>query len=123
MVKVLSVEAIDNHRLRVSLSNNRKGVFDVKPYLNRGIFRELKDEQYFRRVRVAYGGVVWPHEQDFSPETIEYELQEERALKKAVANDTTLRQALPNRSRLSGQMTSIQELATLTRARFSCCTI
>jgi len=85
MVKVVSVEAIDNYKLRVSLSNGRKGVFDVSPYLDKGIFQELKDKQYFRSVRVAYGGVVWPHEQDFSPETIEYELQEDKVLKRAIA--------------------------------------
>jgi hypothetical protein len=39
------------------------------------VFSELKDLRYFRRVIVAFGGVMWPHEQDFSPETIEYELQ------------------------------------------------
>ena len=85
MVKVTSVEAIDNYRLRVSLSNGRKGIFDVSPYLNKGIFQELKDKQYFRSVRIAYGGIVWPNEQDFSPETIEYELQEDKVLKKAIA--------------------------------------
>lgn len=85
MVKVVSVEAIDNHKLRVLLSNNRRGIFDVSPYLDKGVFRELKDQQYFRRVRVAYGGVVWPHEQDFSAETIEYELQEEQVPERAIA--------------------------------------
>ncbi len=77
MVKVISVEATENHKLRVSLSNSRKGIFDVSPYLDKGVFRELRDQQYFRHVRVAFGGVVWPHEQDFSAETIEYELQQE----------------------------------------------
>ncbi len=85
MVKVVSVEAIENHKLRVSLSGNKKGVFDVSPYLDKGVFRELRDLQYFRRVRVAYGGVMWPHEQDFSAETIEYELQREQSPKRAVA--------------------------------------
>ena len=79
MVKVVSVEAIENHKLRVLLSNNKRGIFDVSPYLDKGVFRELSDPQYFRRVRVAYGGVMWPHEQDFSAETIEYELQREQS--------------------------------------------
>ncbi len=77
MVKVISVEATENHKLRVLLSNDKRGIFDVSPYLNKGIFRELRAPQYFRRVRVACGGVEWPHGQDFSAETIEYELQRE----------------------------------------------
>jgi hypothetical protein len=44
--------------------------------VERGVFVELKDEGYFRAVRPAYGGIMWPHEQDFSPETIESELHE-----------------------------------------------
>jgi hypothetical protein len=67
---------MDDYMLRIHLSNGNSGIFDVSPYLDKGVFTELRDPQYFRRVRVAFGGVMWPHEQDFSPETIEYELQE-----------------------------------------------
>ena len=42
----------------------------MKPYLERGVFRELKDERYFRRVGILYGAVTWPHEQDIAPETL-----------------------------------------------------
>ena len=75
MVKIISVDPIDNYRLRVELSDGKKGVFDVSPYLDKGVFIELKEPAYFRSVRPAYGGIMWPHEQDFSPETVEYELQ------------------------------------------------
>lgn len=44
-------------------------VFDVTPYLDRGVFRELRDETYFRRVRLdrQFGTVEWPNGQDFDP--------------------------------------------------------
>jgi hypothetical protein len=74
MVRVLYVEPRENHTLYVRLSDGKDGLFDVKPYLGFGVFNELKDENYFSKVRAAFGGVVWPHEQDFSPETIEEEL-------------------------------------------------
>jgi hypothetical protein len=76
MVRVLSVEPISDYKLRIELSNGRRGVFDVSPYVDKGVFNELKEPSYFRSVRPAFGGIMWPHEQDFSPETIEYELQE-----------------------------------------------
>jgi hypothetical protein len=76
MVKVISAEPIESYKLKILLSNGKKGIFDTSPYLDKGVFHELKEPQYFCRVKVAYGGVMWPHEQDFSPETIEYELQQ-----------------------------------------------
>lgn len=79
MNKVVTVEARSNHILFVRMSNGRSGEFDVSPYLNRGIFGELKKESYFRQVKPAFGGVVWPHEQDFSADTIEIEMRDTRA--------------------------------------------
>lgn len=75
MVKVVSAEPMENYKLKIQLSNGKHGIFDVSPYLDKGVFSELREQDYFRRVKVAFGGVMWPHEQDFSPETIEYELQ------------------------------------------------
>lgn len=75
MVKVSCVEAKDDYVLSVKLSNGKKGFFDVKPYLDKGIFTELKDKNFFNSVRPAFGGVAWPHEQDFSADTIEYEMR------------------------------------------------
>ncbi len=77
MIKVISADPVENYKLKVALSNGKQGIFDVAPYLDRGVFHELKDYDYFRRVKVAFGGVMWPHEQDFSADTIEFELREE----------------------------------------------
>lgn len=76
MLKVIHVEPLDNYRLRITLSDSQSGVFDVSPYLEKGIFGELKNKDYFSTVKVAFGGVVWPHEQDFSADTIAYEMEQ-----------------------------------------------
>jgi hypothetical protein len=75
MIRIISVDPIEDYKLRIEFSDGRKGVFDVSPYIDKGVFVELKDKAYFRSVRPAFGGIMWPHEQDFSAETIEYELQ------------------------------------------------
>jgi hypothetical protein len=77
VVSVVAVEPLEDYKLRVTLSNGRKGIFDVSPFIGKGVFRELKDPRYFRRVYVDYDTVVWPHEQDIDPELIEMELQSE----------------------------------------------
>jgi hypothetical protein len=46
------------------------GTFDLKPYLDRGVFRELRDIHYFNQVGILFGAVTWPNEQDIAPETL-----------------------------------------------------
>jgi hypothetical protein len=73
---VVDFEILSDHKIKVALSDGRKGIFDVKPYLDRGIFKELKDYNYFKRARIEFGTITWPNEQDFSPETIEIKMQQ-----------------------------------------------
>ena len=73
----VTCEPLENYKLRIRLSDGRKGIFDVSPYLDKGVFRELKNPEYFSRVYIDYGTVVWPHEQDIAPDTIECLLQPE----------------------------------------------
>lgn len=68
--QVTNVEPMPNYRLRVLFENNETKEFDTAPFLDKGIFKELKDEGYFRQVRVAFGAVEWPNEQDFSKDTL-----------------------------------------------------
>ena len=72
---VTDFEIFADHRIKVTLSNGKRGVFDVKPYLDRGVFKELRDYNYFKRVRIEFGTLTWPNEQDFSPETIEIRME------------------------------------------------
>lgn len=67
---VVSVEAQPNYQLKLTFANNEIRLFDASPFLDKGIFKELKDEHYFKQVRVAFGSVEWPHEQDFSKDTL-----------------------------------------------------
>ena len=71
---VIDFEILSDYKIKVTLSNGNKGIFDVKPYLDKGIFKELKDYNYFRRARIEFGTITWPNEQDFSPETIEIKM-------------------------------------------------
>ena len=67
---VITVKPLSDYRIHVELQDGRKGVFDLKPYLNHGIFSELKDIHYLNQVGIVYGAVTWPHGQDIAPETL-----------------------------------------------------
>lgn len=67
---VKSVKPLSNYRIYVEIEDGRKGIFDLKPYLDRGVFRKLRDVHYFNRVGILFGAVTWPNEQDIAPETL-----------------------------------------------------
>lgn len=67
---VTKVRPLDDYRIYVELEDGRKGIFDLKPCLDHGVFSELKDKEYFSRVGIVLGAVTWPHEQDIAPETL-----------------------------------------------------
>ncbi|HHC25684.1 MAG TPA: DUF2442 domain-containing protein [Desulfobacterales bacterium] len=75
MLKVKKVIANNDHTLSVELSDGRSGIFDVRPYLDKGVFRQLKDKSYFEQVKPFFCGITWPNEQDLSADTIGYELK------------------------------------------------
>ena len=84
MLKVKNVCANNDYTLFVELSDGRSGIFDVKPYLKKGVFKQLKDKNYFKQVKPFFCGIVWPKEQDLSADTIAYELKEAKSHNKSV---------------------------------------
>ena len=70
MIKVTEVRVLADHQLELSFNTGETRVFDVGPYLDKGIFTELRDPSYFRSVRLAFGSIAWPNEQDFGPESL-----------------------------------------------------
>lgn len=69
------VKPLPDYCIYVELENGQKGIFDLKPYLDRGVFRELQDMHYFNRVNIVFGAVTWPNEQDIAPETLLVEMK------------------------------------------------
>lgn len=61
--------------LYLTFSNSERRHFDVSPYLDKGVFRQLQDYALFSQVRVVAGTVEWPGEIDLCPDTL-YEKSE-----------------------------------------------
>ena len=68
--RVKKVTPLENYRLDLEFDNGERREFDVSPFLEKGIFKELKDKTYFSRVRVSLGTVEWPNQQDFCPDSL-----------------------------------------------------
>jgi hypothetical protein len=67
---VVNVEIEKKYILKLAFENEEIRFFDVSPFLDKGIFNELKDFNYFKQARIAFGSIEWPHEQDFSKDTL-----------------------------------------------------
>ncbi len=67
---VQKVEPLPEHLLRLLFDNAEVRVFDLKPYLDKGVFRALQDEALFGRAQVVAGAVEWPGEIDLSNDTL-----------------------------------------------------
>lgn len=68
--RIVAVEPRHPYTLRLTLNTGEQRDFDCTPYLERGIFKTLKDVQAFRRAYVAFDTVCWPGELDLAPETL-----------------------------------------------------
>jgi hypothetical protein len=67
---VTEVTPLENYKLRLKFKNGEEKVFDMKPYLDTGIFKELKDETIFKTVKVSFDTVEWANQADIDPETL-----------------------------------------------------
>lgn len=68
--KVEKVKSNPDFTLSLVFKNGESRRFNAKPYLEKGIFKCLKDWEQFSQARVSLDTVVWPNELDIAPETL-----------------------------------------------------
>src|SRR6187399_968945 len=67
---VKKVKPTDDYKLILTFSNGETRLFNMKPYLNKGIFIELLDLTLFKTVHVSFDTVEWDNKADFDPEVL-----------------------------------------------------
>jgi hypothetical protein len=67
---VRSVRPQDDYLLLLTFENGEKRIFDLKPYLDKGVFTRLKNASLFKTARVVSGSVEWQGEIDLSYDTL-----------------------------------------------------
>ena len=77
---VKEVKPLEDYQLVLTFENGEIRIFDMKPYLDKGIYRELKDESKFKTVRVSFDSIEWCNQADIDPEFL-YEKSIEYVLK------------------------------------------
>ena len=67
---IKDVKPQDNYLLLLTFENGEKRQFDMKPYLDFGIFEELKDLRLFKTVKTSFDSIEWDNEADFDPDIL-----------------------------------------------------
>lgn len=65
---VKKVEPLHNYRLLLTFANDEQRIFDMKPYLGKGIFSQLQSESVFNSVHVSFDTIEWNNGADLDPE-------------------------------------------------------
>jgi hypothetical protein len=84
--RLISVIPLADFRLLLQFDNKECRVFDVTPYLETGIFQELKNEAIFRSVRLSFDTIEWSNGADLCPEVLyaQSEIAEETDIQTAM---------------------------------------
>lgn len=65
---IKEVKPLPDYELFLIFENNESKKFDMKPYLQKGIFKELNDVELFNSVRISFDSINWSNNADLDPE-------------------------------------------------------
>ena len=65
---VKSVQVLKDYQLLLTFATGEKKQFDMKPYLNKGIFKELRNKDLFNQVKICFDSIAWENGADIDPE-------------------------------------------------------
>jgi hypothetical protein len=69
-LSIKEVKPQDNYLLLLTFENGERRLFDMKPYLDCGILKELKELSLFNTVKISFDSIEWDNEADFDPEIL-----------------------------------------------------
>jgi hypothetical protein len=64
------VSPLPGFKLLILFENGERRIFDVSSYLDRGVFRGLKDEAVFNSAHISFDSVAWANGADLCPEVL-----------------------------------------------------
>lgn len=68
--RVKNVFPKENYVIHLVFANGEEKLYDVKPLLNTGVFKQLKDMKKFNTVEPFYGSIRWEDDQDICPDVL-----------------------------------------------------
>jgi hypothetical protein len=76
-LSIIKVKPLKDYKIELTFENSEVKIFDVKSYLETGMFKKLKDKNLFNQVRISFDSIEWPGGIDLDPEIL-YEKSKEK---------------------------------------------
>ncbi len=70
---IIAVQSEEDYTLLLHFDNEEWRIFDVKPFLSKGIFRALQDMSVFSAVEPFLGSIRWSNGADFCPDMLYFD--------------------------------------------------
>ena len=70
MKAVIKVKPLENYILQLEFDNREVKFFDMKDYLNHGLYSELKEKRMFETVTLFFDTIKWENGVDICPEVL-----------------------------------------------------
>ena len=68
--KAIDVKVISRYNLEITFNNGEKRIFDVSPYFKFEIFRQLKEDDNFKKVKISGLSIEWENGADICPDEL-----------------------------------------------------
>ena len=70
MREIVNVEVLPNYELLLTFDNKVKKIKDMKPYLEQGVYRKLKEKEFFNKVKISFGTISWGEDIDMCADSL-----------------------------------------------------
>jgi hypothetical protein len=84
LVKILHVEPLGGHRLRIGFSDGTAGDYDFAADIAAGgpMIEPLRDPAFFARVFIELGALAWPNGYDIDPIALHADMRDAGLLRR-----------------------------------------
>jgi len=70
MNKIINVIPTEDYKLMLTFINEEVKIFDMINYLDHGLYKELKNKNLFKTVKIAFDTIEWENGIDINPEVL-----------------------------------------------------
>ena len=70
LVRVRYVKPLDDYKLLLTFTNGKQKIYDMSEQLKQEVFAPLREADFFNKVYVEHGTVIWNDDLDICPDEL-----------------------------------------------------